>query len=175
MKTWRRWLTLSLAMVMTLALMAPCARAAGDEKWWESTDISVWLNLADGHVQDADASFKLRKWSTETSWDKWNGTEPVWDTRRETYTRNTELQEVTGPCVRLPLGAEIEAHPKLLGSIHAYSDPDGDGIYDERLFRIKETPAGSTGGAPDTFEVLPVDTAAPLTDKASAIERPRDP
>lgn len=174
MKTWRRWLTLSLAMVMTLALMAPCARAAGDEKWWESTDISVWLNLADGHVQDAETSFKLRKWSTETSWDKWNGTEPVWDTRRETYTRNTELQEVTGPCVRLPLGAEIEAHPKLLGSIHAYSDPDGDGIYDERLFRIKETPAGSNSGTPDTFEVLPVDTASPLTDKASAIERPRD-
>ena len=118
MKKLKKALSLSLALVLALAMAAPAFAAAPE---WNlgiagkpDSEVAVQYNR----------TFQLRNW-------KWNEASRV-------FTKSNEIENVTADLV-IPLEQGETAVITPPGSrmanlqINAWSDPDGDGIYDQRI------------------------------------------
>ena len=138
-----------LAAAMVFGLLCTPAFAAGkaDTLADINKDDSIWVGVTNKGALTKPHTFKVREWYED------NDT-IVKGEADETFS----IKNV----VELPLGVTLAAGPgnHFLENIWVYSDPDGDGIFDERLGK---NTYDEEGGYVST-EVVPVSTAGPLTD-----------
>ena len=138
-----------LAAAMVFGLLCTPAFAAGkaDTLADINKDDSIWVGVTNKGALTKPHTFKVREWYED------NDT-IVKGEADETFS----IKNV----VELPLGVPLAAGPgnHFLEKIWVYSDPDGDGIFDERLGK---NTYDEEGGYVST-EVVPVSTAGPLTD-----------
>lgn len=138
-----------LAAAMVFGLLCTPAFAAGKEDTLAdiNKDDSIWVGVTNKGALTKPHTFKVREWYED------NDT-IVKGEADETFS----IKNV----VELPLGVTLAAGPgnHFLEKIWVYSDPDGDGIFDERLGK---NTYDEEGGYVST-EVVPVSTAGPLTD-----------
>lgn len=138
-----------LAAAMVFGLLCTPAFAAGkaDTLADINKDDSIWVGVTNVGALTKPHTFKVREWYED------NDT-IVKGEADETFS----IKNV----VELPLGVTLAAGPgnHFLENIWVYSDPDGDGIFDERLGK---NTYDEEGGYVST-EVVPVSTAGPLTD-----------
>lgn len=138
-----------LAAAMVFGLLCTPAFAAGkaDTLADINKDDSIWVGVTNVGALTKPHTFKVREWYED------NDT-IVKGEADETFS----IKNV----VELPLGVTLAAGPgnHFLEKIWVYSDPDGDGIFDERLGK---NTYDEDGGYVST-EVVPVSTAGPLTD-----------
>ena len=147
MKT-KKLLSVLLAAVMAFSLLCSPAFAAGkaDTLADINDNDSIWVG-----VQNLDSLKKTFTLSYR-----------YWDSNDGVITRDEEASEPgSWNAYELPLGVTLAAGPnnKLLKDIWVFSDPDGDGVYDERLLKI--TYDGNGDYVSD--EVVPVTSAGPIT------------
>lgn len=140
MRTWKKALSLPLALALALILLAPAASAAGEQKWWEIDDVIVWnANDLDGVVDEK--TFNLQ------NWDFGQEGVGVWE---------PEVQSFSPYMVaNLDLGMDLRTTASKL-IVRAWSDPAGDGVYVQRLWRACDTPGQ------EFQEVIPVSEIGPL-------------
>lgn len=137
----KKLLSLALALVMSLGLAVP-AFAADSSKAGAPT---ISVTFPDGYEADSSTdpyqirevnAMALRNTSTN-------------EIIRTLITRAGEPSGFTIPSVKLPLGATISvsglrndwsAGQADVVTVTAYSDPDGDGVYDQWIYSFKDDP-----------------------------------
>ncbi len=138
-----------LAAAMVFGLLCTPAFAAGkaDTLADINKDDSIWVGVTNKGALTKLHTFKVREWGYGDD---------------DTITKGEAVEEFSINVVELPLGVTLAAGPgnQFLENIWVYSDPDGDGIFDERLGK---NTYDEEGGYVST-EVVPVSTAGPLTD-----------
>lgn len=139
-----------LAAAMVFGLLCTPAFAAGkaDTLADINKDDSIWVGVTNVGALTKPHTFQVREWGYEDD---------------DTIVKGEADETVSiKNVVELPLGVTLAAGPgnHFLEKIWVYSDPDGDGIFDERLGK---NTYDEDGGYVST-EVVPVSTAGPLTD-----------
>lgn len=152
------------AIILALSLcFGPAVPALAAEKL-EPPRPEVRLDLPDGHTaEEKTETFQVRSLTRETV------EEP-----RETYVRTYDIytydeepsaQEFT--VTPLPLGTKLVIdglYPEAGGwfalRLNAWSDEDGDGVYDQRIFYWEANPAYST----TDYELIPAAEKGPFSD-----------
>ncbi len=138
-----------LAAAMVFGLLCTPAFAAGkaDTLADINKDDSIWVGVTDPKALAKKITVKLQLWTEDedgliTKGDNIQGPPPV---------------EV----IELPLGVTLAAGPtnKFLEHIWVYSDPDGDGVFDERLEKVVYDENDIYVSA----EIVPVNAAGPLS------------
>ena len=113
---------LAAAMVFGL-LCVPASAVAPNEAADALAQGHLWVDLAEWHTeQDLSVKLLYHDWSEDNT----------------VITRQTTPKErvLSGEIEYLPQGATITVGPNFdLNTLFAYSDPDGDGVYEERLIR----------------------------------------
>lgn len=139
----KRLLSLALALAVCLSLAAPALAA---DKGGTSTD-NIEIDFPDGYSSSAaDKTYKIREVSAGAITDKTTNT-----VLASIIARTGEPADIELPAVALPLGASITIKtPRTdwankegivdVAAIRAYSDPDGDGVYDQWIFDFKNDP-----------------------------------
>lgn len=137
-----------LAAAMVFGLLCTPAFAAGkaDTLADINKDDSIWVGVTNVGALTKPHTFKVREWYED------NDT-IVKGEADETFS----IKNV----VELPLGVTLAAGPgnHFLEKIWVYSDPDGDGIFDERLEKITYNEDGRYVSS----EIIPADAAGPLS------------
>ncbi len=120
----RKLLSMALALALCLGLAVPAL--AEEEHWWEYEGDNFYTNLlhTDSMVMGKQ-TFKLRGWEFE------EGEDGMY-----TATRGDEIEEWAANPIKFPRGAEALFRDGLASTLVAFSDPDGDGVYDQRLLRV---------------------------------------
>lgn len=138
-----------LAAAMVFGLLCTPAFAAGkaDTLADINKDDSIWVGVTNKGALTKLHTFKVREWGYGDD---------------DTITKGEAVEEFSINVVELPLGVTLAAGPgnQFLENIWAYSDPDGDGIFDERLGKNTYDEKGGYVSS----EIVPVSTAGPLTD-----------
>lgn len=144
-------LAVIVALALSAGLWAPARAAEQADAWAQLDGGAFWVDVQDRHSLERDLTASLLVWSA--------GPEEGLHTRDESPQPAVELT-VTA----LPLGVSLTAGPDsgLVRGILVYSDPDGDGIFEQRL--EKYTASTETAGA--RAEVVPLGQAGPLRDGA---------
>lgn len=146
--THKRMLSALLAAAMAFGLLCHPAAAASPS---EVTDVldggTIWTDAIKNEREETSVTVKLR-------YHDWG------DDR--TVTPQAEPAELTFLRLsHLPLGVTLTVGPDFaFDNLLAYSDPDGDGVYEERLIR-----SSWTGGEDDGYyedEVVPLPEQGPL-------------
>ena len=137
-----------LAAAMVFGLLCTPAFAAGkaDTLADINKDDSIWVGVTNKGALTKLRTFKVREWGYGDD---------------DTITKGEAVEEFSINVVELPLGVTLAAGPgnQFLENIWAYSDPDGDGIFDERLGKNTYDEKGGYVSS----EIVPVSTAGPLT------------
>lgn len=137
-----------LAAAMVFGLLCTPAFAAGkaDTLADINKDDSVWVGVTNVGALTKPHTFQLRKWKSADN---------------VTITKGEAVEEYSFNVVELPLGVTLAAGPgnQFLGKIWVYSDPDGDGIYDERLEKITYDEDGQYVSS----EIIPANVDGPLS------------
>lgn len=156
----KRVLSVLLLLTLCLGLTVPASAASA------SACFTVTVTGPGGEIPREDREFTLRNFTVE---DLMDGSR--YSTSRTVFTRSGETESVKVENISaLPLGStvvvdglrvdeEANLNPSDVVSLRAWSDPDGDGIYDERLFTY--TDFLSTGR--DDVRVLPLSEPGPFT------------
>ncbi len=143
-----------LAAAMVFGLLCTPAFAAGkaDTLADINKDDSIWVGVTNKGALTKPHTFKVREWGYEDD---------------DTITKGEAGEEFSINVVELPLGVTLAAGSsnQFLENIWAYSDPDGDGIFDERLEKITYDEDGEYVSS----EIIPADAASPLSDTETEI------
>ena len=155
----KKLLSLALALIMCLGLTIPVSAsysAAPANSMVGNDKNTVTINAKDTSSLDlGEKSFRVQNWGYNEE------TSVSTKTAVETFT--------PGQVFALPAGAElvIENEDGYISdagmACQAWSDPDGDGIFDSRIAKTVIT-YGDEGMSVGS-EVLPTDTTGPLNDK----------
>lgn len=135
-----------LAAVMVFALMCTPAFAANpaDTLAEINDNDSIWVGVTSLKDQVKELTFKAR----------------YWDYDEGTITKGEATEAKTIGVCELPLGVTLAAGPEnnLLMDIWVLTDPDGDGVFEERLEKHNYDKDGNYVSS----EVVPVTTAGPI-------------
>ena len=139
----KRFLAAALALVLAIGLAIPAF--AADES--SSSVPAVDIHLPGGGSTEASTgTYQVRRASAMALTDKTTGT-----TLGHMITRSSEPQAFELTVYPLPLGTTITInnlrndwkssnHMTDIVGIQAYSDPDGDGVYDQWMFDFEQNP-----------------------------------
>lgn len=145
----KRMLSVLLAAVMAFSLLCAPAFAAGKDDTLKeiNNDNSIWVGVTNLASLAKKHTFNVRFWYPDVESSTWTKQDPV--------PRATTVFE-------LPLGVTLAAGPNnnFLGNIWAYTDSDGDGIYDERMEKIVWTEDGELV----SVQLLPVSAGGPFVE-----------
>jgi len=140
----KRFAALFLALTLCAGLAVPASAAEEPDP----PRLSVTLDLPDGYtVLEKTEEYRIREFTKETL------EEPheYYVHTYEVYTLNEEPSVRTFTATPLPLGTKItldnlypEQGGQLILKLKAWSDSDGDGVYEERIFRWEANTAYST-------------------------------
>ena len=135
-----------LAAAMVFGLLCTPAFAAGkaDTLADINKDDSIWVGVTNVGALTKPHTFQVREWYED------NDTIVKGEADETCSIKNV---------VELPLGVTLAAGPgnQFLENIWVYSDPDGDGIFDERLEKITYNEDGRYVSS----EIIPADAAGP--------------
>lgn len=143
----KKMLSALLAMVMVLTLTCTPAFAAGraDTLADINDDDAIWVGVTNVDDLKTEVTIKAR----------------YWDASGGAISKGEASDPRTWTVYEVPLGVTIAAGPnnKYLRNIWVYSDPDGDGVYEERIQKISYDKDGNYV----SDEMLPAAAAGPIT------------
>ena len=161
----RKALSLALALLLAATLL-PAASGA------EVGALSLSFNVRDAQALHRPGSmFQLRNWEWPQGWNTadWPQDAPA------TVKLGDRLEWATDACYELPLGAclVLEADGTLTSQdiqIIVWSDPDGDGVYEQRLSRLWTESQGTDNRVRQA--VTDAGAQEPLTDAGAGHSAP---
>ena len=142
----RRLLSLALALVMCLGLAVPVLAASEALPEIPPDVPSFRVSMKGGPLAPAPDTYQVRTAQAGALTDKETNT-----TIRHFIIRNSEPEDLSHKTYVLPLGSTItvsnlrndwsnESGEVHIVGIQAYSDPDGDGVYDQWIYDFQKDP-----------------------------------
>lgn len=118
----KRVLSMILALALCMGLTVPAFAAETDDILADINKTGFWIDVQDADSLRKEISVKLWPWDIN-------------DAGSITWTKASKTFDMTVEVIELPLGVTLTAGPnnEWVSGVFAYSDPDGDGVYDERL------------------------------------------
>lgn len=147
----RKLLAVLLAAAMAVSLLCIPALAAPDPALLESLNSAITLDIAREDIPGLEGELNIRP-------QFWNS---KWEGGVATRTLGEPKPQQTVPVYRLPLGVTLAAGPQnpWTKDVMVLSDPDGDGIFVQRL----EKECFDEAKKPLDSEVVPVDQTGTLS------------
>ena len=157
----KRFAALFLALTLCLGLVVP-SFAAGER---ETPRLEVTFDLPVGYTTAAqEGEYRIWEFTVETVKEPHENYVTTYDV----YTRNEEPSVRTFTVTPLPMGTKItldNLYPEQGGwlslKLKAWSDSDGDGVYEERIFYWEANTAYST----TDYTLIPSEKKGPFSDK----------
>lgn len=139
----KRFLAAALALVLAIGLAIPAFAADESSSGVPAVDVHL---PGGGSTEASTGTYQVRRASAMALTDKTTGT-----TLGHMITRSSEPQAFELTVYPLPLGTTITIsnlrndwksgnHMTDIVGIQAYSDPDGDGVYDQWMFDFEQNP-----------------------------------